>query len=298
MDNNLHLLITSEKGETKAFVISKKLVRNICLATLLLVAGGLAGWMFSMENAALRVNLLALQGKLSSTLALNEEIRARATQQEREQQTLLQNALTELKQRSQLIESIINSIGIKLEVKESSQNAGGPFAALSDDSYENLTVKVDHYLKTISSVPLGPPAAGTVTSTFGGRIDPLNGERAFHSGVDIKNKPGTEIVATADGTVVGCGYNDGFGNYLVIDHGHGFVTRYLHMQKSLVKKDDAVRRGERIGLMGNSGRSTGPHLHYEINYREKAINPMKFLQAARQFELAQQHSTVPAVTTR
>ncbi len=297
MDNNLHLLITGEKGETKAFVISKKFVRNICVVTLLLVAGGVIGWALSMENATLHARLLALQGKLSSTLALNEEIRARATQQEKEQQTLLQNALTELKQRSQLIESIFNSIGIKLEVEESSENAGGPFAALPDDSYENLTVKVDHYLKTISSVPLGPPAAGTVTSKFGGRTDPLNGERAFHSGVDIKNKPGTEIIAPADGIVVGCGYNEGFGNYLIIDHGHSFVTRYLHMQKSLVKKDAEVKRGERIGLMGNSGRSTGPHLHYEINYRDKAINPIQFMQVARQL-LTAQSSTDSTVMTR
>jgi murein DD-endopeptidase MepM/ murein hydrolase activator NlpD len=282
MDRKLHFLVTSEKGTTKSFVVSRIFIRNLVIASLLLAFGGITGWAISLENATLRVMVNSLQRNLASTLAVNQDIVSRTALQEQEQQNLLQNSLDELRQRSQLIESIFDSIGIRLEIEESSEGAGGPFASLSDDSYENLTLKVDHYLETIHSIPLGPPVTGTITSKFGSRKDPINGEAAFHSGVDIKCDSGTEIFARADGVVVGRGYTAGFGNYLVIDHGHSFETRYLHMLKSLVNKDEKVTRGQLIGLVGNTGRSTGPHLHYEINYQDKAINPIKFMQIASQ----------------
>lgn len=297
MDKKLHFLITSEKGATKSFVASRIFIRNLVIASLLLAFGGIIGWAFSLENATLRVRVASLQRNLASTLAVNRDIVSRAALQEREQQNLLRNALDELRQRSQLIESIFDSIGISLEMEESSESAGGPFASLPGDSYENLTLKVDHYLETIHSVPLGPPVAGTVTSKFGSRRDPFNGEPAFHSGVDIKCDSGTEIFARADGVVVSRGYTAGFGNYLVIDHGHSFETRYLHMLKSLVKKGEKITRGQLIGLVGNTGRSTGPHLHYEINYRDRAINPIKFMQIAGQIP-AEPGSTDSAAASR
>ena len=156
---------------------------------------------------------------------------------------------------------------------------------MPSDSFENLTFKVDHYLDTIQSVPLGPPVPGTITSKFGKRIDPINKRMAFHSGIDIRNRRGTKIAAPADGKVVSRGYTRGYGNFLEIDHGGGFHTRYLHMKKSLVKRGEQVKRGQDIGLVGNTGRSTGPHLHYEIKYKDKAIDPIKFVRVAKYLSL-------------
>jgi murein DD-endopeptidase MepM/ murein hydrolase activator NlpD len=127
-------------------------------------------------------------------------------------------------------------------------------------------------------VPLGAPVRGTITSRFGGRLDPINGQPAFHSGVDIRNNSGAKITAPGDGVVVANGYDKGHGNFIAINHGNRFQTRYFHLLRDFVKSGDTVTRGQVIGLVGNTGRSTGSHLHYEIRYRDKLIDPVKFIQ--------------------
>ncbi len=278
MDKQIHFIVTSERGEIRSFVVSKKNLKIVFWFCCFLMLGSGFGWFFSGENFVLRERVATMQKNLAVTVALNTSMQARTTKQEQEQQALLNAALTDLKHKSQVIESILASVGVNLEVHESKKGAGGPFTRLPQDSYAGLTLKVDHYLDTIQSVPLGAPVRGTITSQFGARLDPINGEPAFHSGVDIRNNPGTKIIAPADGVVVGKGYDNGHGNFIVIDHGNRFQTSYLHLQRDFVKQGDTVTRGEVIGLVGNSGRSTGSHLHYEVKYRDKLIDPMKFIQ--------------------
>lgn len=278
MDKQIHFIVTSERGQIRSFAVSRqtlKLVSGVCC---FLVLGSGVGWFSSGENLVLRERIATMQKDLAVTVASNTNLQARTAKQEQEQQALLNNALTDLQHKSQVIESILASVGVNLEVRESKKGAGGPFTRLPQDSYEGLTLKVDHYLETIQSVPLGAPVRGTITSRFGGRLDPINGEPAFHSGVDIKNNPGTKIIAPADGVVVAKGYDNGHGNFVAIDHGNRFQTSYLHLQKDFVKPGETVARGQVIGLVGNSGRSTGAHLHYEIKYRDKLIDPVKFIQ--------------------
>lgn len=121
------------------------------------------------------------------------------------------------------------------------------------------------------------PVEGQLTGSFGERIDPFNGEGAFHSGVDISSSFGTPVIAPADGTVVFADFLGGYGRAIVIDHGHGITTRFGHLANFAVIAGQRIQRGDTIGYVGLSGRSTGPHLHYEVRINDTPVNPHKYL---------------------
>lgn len=129
----------------------------------------------------------------------------------------------------------------------------------------------------LASTPSVWPVRGYLSATFGNRVDPFTGQWDFHSGIDISTPLGTRIQTPADGIVVFCGKKGAYGNALVIDHGHGVVTRYGHMDALTVKPGQRVRRGDDIGFVGNTGRSTAPHLHYEVWVHDQAQNPIHFI---------------------
>jgi len=118
-------------------------------------------------------------------------------------------------------------------------------------------------------------------SGFGVRIDPITGQSAMHEGIDFITQPGAPIVAAAGGVVIAAEWHHSFGNMIEIDHGGDIVTRYAHSSIMLVKAGDIIKRGQKIAEVGSSGRSTGPHLHFEVRYKGQAQNPIKFLQAAQ-----------------
>ncbi len=118
-------------------------------------------------------------------------------------------------------------------------------------------------------------------SGFGRRIDPITGQSAMHEGIDFITNPGAPIVAAAGGVVIAAEWHHSFGNMIEIDHGGDIVTRYAHSSSMLVKAGDIIKRGQKIAEVGSSGRSTGPHLHFEVRYKGQAQNPAKFLQAAQ-----------------
>jgi len=125
---------------------------------------------------------------------------------------------------------------------------------------------------------LWPLTSGWLTSNFGSRTDPLTGESdAFHSGLDISAERGTAVHATADGTVGLASYNGNYGNCIEISHGYGIATRFGHLSGYSVRVGQRVKRGDVIGYVGATGRTTGPHLHYEILLNGQAINPLKFI---------------------
>jgi len=121
------------------------------------------------------------------------------------------------------------------------------------------------------------PVEGQVTGSFGERIDPFNGEGAFHSGVDIGSSYGTPVVAPADGVVMMTETLGGYGKTIMIGHGNGISTRYGHLSGYAVTAGQHVHRGDVIGYVGESGRSTGPHLHYEVRINDTPVNPYKYL---------------------
>jgi len=129
----------------------------------------------------------------------------------------------------------------------------------------------------VSASPNLWPVEGQVTGSFGERIDPFNGEGAFHCGVDISASYGQAVIATADGVVMFADFMGGYGREVTIDHGHGISTRYGHLANFAVISGQQVHRGDIIGYVGLSGRSTGPHLHYEVRINDTPVNPHKYL---------------------
>jgi murein DD-endopeptidase MepM/ murein hydrolase activator NlpD len=122
-----------------------------------------------------------------------------------------------------------------------------------------------------------PVKRGWISSRYGYRRDPLTGRKSFHSGVDIPGRRGTDIVAVASGIVSFSGKRGGFGNTVEIRHSNGFVTRYAHNRANLVQVGDEISKGQVVALLGSSGRSTGPHLHFEVIHNGKTVNPANYL---------------------
>ena len=129
----------------------------------------------------------------------------------------------------------------------------------------------------LASTPSIWPTKGWVSSEFGYRQSPFTDEREFHRGIDICNKRGSPVIAPANGVVSSIETDAGYGKMLVINHGYGLVSRYAHLDKVLVKRGQAVERGQEIALVGNTGRTTGPHLHYEVHLNGVAVNPMRYI---------------------
>jgi murein DD-endopeptidase MepM/ murein hydrolase activator NlpD len=128
-----------------------------------------------------------------------------------------------------------------------------------------------------NSAPNLWPVEGQITGSFGERIDPFNGEGAFHSGVDISSYIGSPVMAPADGLVTFADFLGGYGRAVIVDHGHGISTRYGHLSSFAVTAGQHIQRGDTIGYVGLSGRSTGPHLHYEVRINDVPVNPYKYL---------------------
>lgn len=151
----------------------------------------------------------------------------------------------------------------------------------ADVGFSNLFAslqRLDGEVKAASYIPSGRPVAKlSMTSNFGVRSDPFNGGARMHKGIDIPGPIGTPIYATADGIVSRAGWASGYGNLVQISHGGGMETRYGHMSKLIVAANSYVRRGQLIGLMGSTGRSTGSHLHYEVRVDGQAVNPIPFV---------------------
>lgn len=136
---------------------------------------------------------------------------------------------------------------------------------------------VDRRQALVSATPSMWPIVGWISSDFGNRLDPFTGDEDFHPGLDISAEHGSPIQAPADGTVESASFNGSYGNMVVIDHGFGLTTRYGHMSRFAVAPGQQIRRGSVIGFVGSTGRSTSPHLHYEVLVNGQLTNPFRFL---------------------
>lgn len=176
------------------------------------------------------------------------------------------------------------------ESRSGSIGSGGPYdrarvapAEMShrgewiDGVLGELEQHIDQQRERLVSTPSVAPVSGIITDGFGLRKDPFTGRRAWHRGLDISARIGIDVVAPADGVVASCGRNRGYGKIVRISHGYGFTTVYGHLHKILVEPGQRVERGDVIGQVGNTGRSTGPHLHYEVRQDGKAVNPLYYI---------------------
>ena len=178
-----------------------------------------------------------------------------------------------LKHKDKILDTINTSYSGDVDI----ENLMGEIQKASErvDEIKNyLRIQKDLYLAT----PKGFPVEGDISSPYGRRDNPFGGERTFHSGVDISATPGSPVKATADGVVSYSGWTQYSGYVVLIEHGCGFSTAYAHNKSNQVKVGQRVKRGEIIGYIGSSGKSTGPHVHYAVWEKGKSVNPSKFLQ--------------------
>lgn len=142
---------------------------------------------------------------------------------------------------------------------------------------QHLLSTLSQQRSLLSSIPSLAPVEGWITSGFGSRISPFTGDTSTHLGLDIAAPTGTPIHAPADGVIIFAGNKDGYGNFIMVAHGYGIVTRYGHNAQNMVQPGQRVNRGEQIGTVGATGRTTGPHLHYEIHVNGQNEDPQKFI---------------------
>ncbi|HJP67700.1 MAG TPA: M23 family metallopeptidase [Sphingomicrobium sp.] len=207
---------------------------------------------------------------------------ARVEQAQLQQAALVAKALDT---RYEVTTAELKRLGITPARVGSREGMGGPFESAGNSTFKSLFdswKKLDSLQDGIIAIPSDKPVKTNVefTSGFGVRSDPFEHGAAMHPGIDLAGAYGTPIYATADGTVIRAGWNNGgYGNMVELDHGRGIVTRYGHMSAVLVHAGEHVTRGEQIGRMGSTGRSTGTHLHYEVRIDGRPVNPIPFMKS-------------------
>jgi murein DD-endopeptidase MepM/ murein hydrolase activator NlpD len=308
MSDLFYIIITSDSGKTRRIPIYKKRFILASFFFTLFLAGlifssSLTIGMFSISRsytrqiAALKDHLQhstqllakhqegAEQLKQQMALEIASLQMAKARQEasfSEEKDELLATAVTELNDRTNNIKEVIENLGIKVtKSSHAKRDSGGPFIALNKEKeHDQLLFKADKYLETIRYTPLGRPVTGQISSGFGTRLDPMNGEGAHHTGIDFRGKQGEKIFATGAGVVTQAHYNGNYGNFVMIDHGNGYTSSFAHLDRFLVKKGDRVERGQVIGKIGSSGRATGAHLHYEVCLKKTPINPARLMKVS------------------
>jgi murein DD-endopeptidase MepM/ murein hydrolase activator NlpD len=245
-----------------------------------------------------RNNLLARgAGGMGGVLA---RLQASLDRVEQRQTAALSSIEESYESKARRIRGVLLELGIdpgKPVGSEAAGGIGGPFVparvpkeALGFERQLNrinlARAHVHRLTRTLVSVPVRRPVDGDVepASGFGERTDPFTGSPALHTGLDLHGETGDPVRATADGTVTAAGWSGGYGKVVDIDHGNGIITRYGHLSIIEVNVGQTIRNGHVLGRVGSTGRSTGPHLHYETRVRGKPVDPQKFLRAGQRLQ--------------
>lgn len=291
-------------------------VRRITLGHKILVRAGMVLGAMALLGAGMFVHYLSVVGRASQAVTLQDENLALKSQLRLVQEKISYisetlerverfdaklRVITQLNdpERNLAIGPVNAPPGVREEepvggVATMSDEAGLPAGdelALLSAQLENLSTEAEsqeaslHDLgsyfedqkELLASTPSIWPARGWVTSDFGMRLDPYTAERVMHKGLDIASLPGTPVFSPADGVVVFNGTEGGYGKVVVLDHGFGVKTRFAHLMDTYVHIGDSIKRGQKIAAVGNTGRSTGPHVHYEVRVNGLPENPRKFI---------------------
>jgi murein DD-endopeptidase MepM/ murein hydrolase activator NlpD len=302
------ILVSNRLNTAKTITITPRLLLRIVAGFIVLVFGLSSLFSYVTVRHAAEIRLPFLQDLVRDTT--NEDSRRRSEFM-RENLKVMAIKVGELQARlvrlDSLGERMANLVGIKpQEIKTADQVApgrGGPLIRATPLSANELQQMLDTLAQEVemrsdtlamldsrlfdervrkSMLPTTLPVnAQWNASGFGWRIDPFTGERAMHEGVDFPADIGTRVVSAAAGIVVSAEFHPDYGNVIEIDHGNDLITRYAHTSRMLVKVGSVVKRSQVIAESGNSGRSTGPHLHFEVRFRGVAQNPNRFLEQAR-----------------
>jgi murein DD-endopeptidase MepM/ murein hydrolase activator NlpD len=285
-DERLYAFFIAHTSRSRArirrFAIHKRWLRaSAVLASLVFCAAAYGLYGITQHAMHLRIE------------AENERLR-RENERQRQQLRQLENrvdAIEDTSRRLSEMSGVTPEDGTEGE-GEAAHGAGGPFLSADDPMIAAVEVRaalLEQDLKAFETVfrerariPSLWPVEGETTDSYGLRGNPFGGGASeFHSGQDISAPRGTPVVATADGTVREAGWQNGYGNVVIIDHGNGLTTRYGHLSRIETSEGAHVRRGEIIGQVGSTGRSTGPHLHYEVRIDEMPVSPRRYLPERR-----------------
>ncbi len=296
------IIVSDATSTNKELFLSSKFIRNSLIAVVLLVA--LFGYVIFDYLT------LSIDGQKMGRLEVENERKTKIIAELSRNVDIAQRSLAKMEsfKKRILIAAGLTSPSALQEIG----TGGGPIADISTDvelteSSLDLTIpkrKIDILEKSrinnnnakkmendlqfvenvidkqkvrLASTPSIWPTKGYLTNSFGRRIHPLTGKRSFHYGQDIATQSGNKIIAPANGVILVAEYRDYYGKMIIIDHNFGYTSRYGHLAAFNVKEGDRVTRGQVIGFVGNTGRSTAPHLHYEVRFMGKAINPMNFI---------------------
>ncbi|SKB87134.1 Murein DD-endopeptidase MepM and murein hydrolase activator NlpD, contain LysM domain [Sphingobacterium nematocida] len=272
------VLICIEGHKDKSLQVPTLIVKhwkNIALSALVLIIASLGSILYLSNKQEKDLNS-KYEATLDQVNQKNLQLALKKNETDRD--------IIEAKKSFNKIDSTLERINEKMKNRGlktiALQNAGGPIEIdeenidLLSEYYEEALKDLD---KKLSNIPIGIPHNGKVTSKFGYRSNPFtNRGREMHSGVDLKGSTGDPVKATATGKVTFAGYDGDYGYVVKVKHQNGYETRYAHLSKTKVKQGQSIDAGKTIGLLGSTGRSTGPHLHYEILKNDKKINPEKY----------------------
>lgn len=273
MKNRLIITISDVRG-TRAYnihQIAKKLLAIIVLVVALVIGGSF--WFIHELNNQMD-NLRAQKEK---EIKLREDEINELNEKERQLQAQNQFYSMQIQGKVEDIEALTSKLD-NIEEMIGLRNEEDKLQEITKETRESINEKLKMYMLT--TIPNGSPLKNTrITSHYGYRLHPITKKKTYHKGIDLKADRKTSVYATADGIVSFVEPKDlgGFGRVIKIQHNYGFQTVYAHLNKINVKVGDIVRKNQEIGLSGNSGRSTAPHLHYEIRFGSMVLNPKEFI---------------------
>lgn len=281
-DNHVYtfLIAPSRTSKVRQLSIHRNLIRTVAGSLLVLVALFVYGGIRLAQHEALNLKYLSVKAE-NETLKQNNDAYENSYARLRGQISYVEDMSKELARKARMEHSpeIDELVGI-----------GGPeTVSVLDKAADHLEREVRHIndrlrsdILRLASIPRGLPVNGYVTDGFGMRRNPFNGEGSeVHEGLDIAVDFGTPVTATADGLVIFAAPHAGYGNLVIVYHSNGITTRYGHLSRIAVEAGQRVRRDDQIGNAGSTGRSTGPHVHYEIRENDQAVDPLRYAGQAR-----------------
>ena len=261
-------------GRTRSLRLGGKFFRALYVSLAILAVTGTASFFLSYKfysdsqtvraQKELELSLLLNATGMSSQALVDENLGERFVQR-----------LVQIEKKLLSMERILSKKGLEEKLSMGGRGAGAENLDLG--YFDAMEKDIDKVSGALRAVPIGKPASGAVTSRFGYRKSPFSGKVEFHGGIDFRGTTGDSVTATADGTVEKAEWVGGYGRTVVLKHKKGYKTLYAHLSEINVAKGQKVAVGDMIGRVGSSGRSTGPHLHYEITRYGKRLNPKRYV---------------------
>lgn len=274
---------------TRVRIVMRHLLSGTIIGALLLYAfifwvGSPSQWRLEKEHALLKQQYQMLDARLDEALGVMEDIGQRDDNLYR---IILQGDPIGDEARNQLVRNhqrydsllVLSDADLVVRVAQKMDMVERQLH-LQSQSFDELVELCKNQEDRLRHIPAIQPVSDKnlkyMASGYGWRIDPVYHIRKFHEGMDFSAEKGTDVFATGDGQVIQAGYNKGYGLSIMVDHGYGYKTRYAHLSKKYVNRGQRVRRGDKIGEVGSTGKSTGPHLHYEVHLRDVVQNPANY----------------------